>query len=103
MDLEKRMTALENLVTSIMVNQNSREFYINSDVAGVRKGVSDITPYTETKKAYIDETEIVFDNVPSGNLTVYFDKSFNLEREGNKVTLHFEALEEVTEITISII
>ncbi len=103
MDLEKRVTNLENMFASLMNNINKNKFYTDADVAGVRKGVSDITPYTETKKAYIDDTEIVFDNVPSGNLTVYFDKSFNLEREGNKVTLHFEALEEITEITISII
>lgn len=103
MDLEKRVTNLENMLASVMNNISNNKFYTDADVSGVRKGVSDITPYTETKKAYIDDTEIVFDNVPSGNLTVYFDKSFNLEREGNKVTLHFEALEEITEITISII
>lgn len=103
MDLETRVKNLENLVTSLMNTMNRSKFYTDADVAGVRQGVANITPYTETKTAYIDDTEIVFDNMPSGNLTVYFDKPFNLEREGNKVTLHFEALEEVTDITISII
>lgn len=103
MDIEKRVINLENMLASVIQNISNNKFYTDADVVGVRKGVSDITPYTETKKAYIDDTELVFENVPSGNLTVYFDKSFNLEREGNKVTLHFEALEEITEITISII
>lgn len=103
MDLEKRVKNLEDMLAAIMNNITNIKFYTDADVAGVRKGVSDVTPYTETKKAYIDDTELVFENVPSGNLTVYFDKPFNLEREGNKVTLHFEALEEVTDITISII
>lgn len=102
MDLEKRVTNLENMLASLMNNINNNKFYSDADVAGVRKGVSDITPYTETKKAYIDDTELVFENVPSGNLIVYFDKPFNIEREGNKVTLYFEALEDVTDITISI-
>ncbi len=102
MDLETRVTNLENMVASIVNTISNNQFYNNADIAGVRKSVADVTPYTETKKAYIDDTEVVFENVPSGNLIVYFDKPFNIEREGNKVTLHFEALEEVTDITISI-
>ena len=103
MDLETRVKNLEDMLASIVNTISSNKFYTDADVNGVRKSVSDITPYTETRTAYIDDTELVFENVPSGNLTVYFDKSFNLEREGDKVTLHFEALEEITEITISII
>lgn len=103
MDLETRVKNLEDMLASIVNTISNSQFYTNADIAGVRKGVANVTPYKETKKAYIDDTQIVFENVPSGNLTVYFDKSFNLEREGNRVTLHFEALEKVTEITISII
>ena len=102
MDLETRVKNLENMLASIANTLTNNKFYTDADVAGVRQGVSDITPYTETKKAYIGDTELVFENVPSGNLIVYFGKPFNIEREGNKVTLHFEALEEVTDITISI-
>lgn len=103
MDLEKRVTNLENMLASVMKNISNNKYYTDADVAGVRKGVSDITPYTETKTAYIDDTELTFNNVPLGNVQVFFDKPFNFEREGDKVTLHFEPLEEVTDITISII
>ena len=67
------------------------------------KQIEAATPYTETKTAYIDDTFLVFTNVPSGNLTVYFDKPYTVEREADRVTVRFEALEEVTPITISII
>lgn len=103
MDLEKRIENLEKLVTSMMNSQTKRQFYTDADISSVDKKVTDITPYTQTKKAYIDDTELVFENVPSGNLTVYFDKDYQIEKEGNRVTLHFEALEAPTDITISII
>lgn len=103
MELEKRVTNLENMLASVMKNISNNKYYTDADVAGVRQGVENITPYTETKKAYIDDTELVFENVPSGNLTVYFDKDYQIEKEGNRVTLHFEALEAPTDITISII
>ena len=103
MDIETRVTNLENLVDSLVSSMNNQKFYTDADIKGVRKNVSDITPYTETKTAYIDDTEVVFENVPSGNLTVYFDGNYAIERENNRITIMFEPLEEVKEVTISII
>lgn len=103
MDLEKRMENLEKLVTSMMNSQTKRQFYTDADIASVDKKVTDITPYTQTKTAYIDDTEIIFENVPRGNLTVYFDGNYTIEREGDRVIIMFEPLEEVKEVTISII
>lgn len=76
---------------------------LTEDYEAVNAVVASSAPYTETKTAYIDDTFIVFTNVPSGNLTVYFDKPYTVEREADRVTVKFEALEEVTPITISII
>lgn len=64
--------------------------------------VEKVTPYKDTKTAYIDDTEITFDNVPTGNLTVFFDGDYEAERQADRVVIHFEALEEVKEITIMI-
>ena len=65
--------------------------------------VDDITPYTETKTAYIGDTEVTFYDVPEGNVTVFFDKPYTMEKITDRITLHFEELEEVTEITISVL
>ena len=67
--------------------------------------VEAVTPWSETKTAYIDDTEIIFTNVPNGNMSVYVggvNHTF-FERDGDRVTVKFEPLEEVTEVTISII
>lgn len=62
-----------------------------------------ITPKQYTKTAYIEDTEVVFTGVPSGNMTVYCTVPHTVERDGDRVTVKFEPLEEVTEVTISII
>ena len=72
-----------------------------SDYTGMR--VNEVTPYTETKQAYIGDTEITFYNVPEGNVTIFFDKPYTMEKVADRITLHFEELEEVTEITISVL
>ena len=108
MELEKRVANLEKLVHSLIKRTDNDKFYQDSDVAGVRKGVSDVTPYTETKTAYIGDTEAIF-NVTKGNLTVYIKDSegnypdFKVERMDDKIKVSFEPLEHVTTITISII
>jgi hypothetical protein len=103
MDLETRVTNLEKLVDSLVTAINNTKFYTDADIAGVRQSVSEVTPYTETKTAYIDDTEVAFTNVPEGNLTIYFSKPYTAVRDEDRLVIKFEALEEVTPITISII
>ena len=103
MDLETRVTNLENMLASIVDTLSNNKMYTDADIAGVRQSVAEVTPYKETKTAYIDDTEVVFTNVPKGNLTIYFNKPYTVEREENRLIIRFEALEEVTPITISII
>lgn len=68
------------------------------------KRIDDITPYTDTKTAYIGDTEITFYDTPeNGNVTVFFDHSYAMERIGSKITLTFAPLEDITDITISIV
>jgi hypothetical protein len=60
-------------------------------------------PYSDTKKAYIGDSEITFTNVPSGNITVYFPYEYSLEKVSDRVIISFAELEEVTDITISVL
>lgn len=62
-----------------------------------------ITPKQYTKTAYIEDTEVVFSGVPTGNMTVYCTVPHTVERDGDRVTVKFEPLEEVINITISVI
>lgn len=67
--------------------------------------VEQITPYKASKTAYIGDTEVVFTDVPQGNLSVYFDTptDYSVERTKDAIAVTFDALDEVTEVTISII
>ena len=104
MTIEERLTNLENLVNSLIKRINNDKFYSDADTAGIRQSVSNITPYTESKTAYILDTEIVFNSVPQGNMSVFFSvpTDYTLERVSDSIVVSFEPLEEVTEVTISI-
>lgn len=65
--------------------------------------VDAVTPYKATKQAYIGDTQITFTDVPEGNLTVYFPYEYTVERMADRIIVSFKELEEVTEITISIL
>ena len=62
-----------------------------------------ITPYTESKLAYIGDTSTTFMTDREGNLTVYFPYEYTVERLSDRITVSYAELEEVTKITISII
>ena len=67
------------------------------------QNIKEITPYKETKTAYIEDTTLTFENVPTGNLSVFSTVSeYNVNRDGETVTIDFAPLEEVTEFTIMI-
>lgn len=97
--LEERLDSFEQSLLQMQKNLVPQ----TEKVDNTANKVEQITPYTETKTAYISDTLVVFTNVPSGNLTVYFDKPYTVERDADRVTVKFEPLEEVTPITISII
>jgi hypothetical protein len=62
-----------------------------------------ITPWTASKTAYIDDTEVMFTDVPQGSMSVYMDAPHTYVRDGSMVTVKFEPLEEVQTVTINII
>ena len=67
--------------------------------------VKTITPYTATKTAYIDDTELIFKDVPSGAWYVSFNNDVTATRvtkDGGTLTVEFDPLEKVTEVTITV-
>lgn len=64
--------------------------------------IEEITPYTETKTAYIGDTSATFQN-HEGNLTVFFPHPYTVERLTDRITITFDELQEVTDISISIL
>ncbi len=61
--------------------------------------------YTATKTAYTGDTEITFYDVPSGNVSVYINGylgNYAVNRIQDRLTVSFDALEDQTDITISI-
>ena len=62
-----------------------------------------IIPYTDTKTLCVGDKEITFYDVPEGNVTVFFPYSYTMERISNRLELYFDPLEDITEITISIV
>lgn len=78
------------------------------NIAKIEDQIENITPYMAYQKAYIGDTEVIFQNVPKGNLSVYVEDSegnyldYKVVREGGVLTVTFEPLENVTTITITI-
>ena len=101
--IEQRLSNLENLVNALSQKIDNNKYYTDADMQGNRQSISDITPYTETKQAYIGDTEVVFQN-KQGNLLIYTDKPFpySVDRNNDIIVVNFEPLEEVSQITISI-
>ena len=108
MTLEERVTNLENLVNALVKSRALDKQYTDADINGNRNSIANITPTVMTKTAYLYDTSIQFENVPEGNITVYFNPSvisanYTLERISDLVRLTFDPLEEVTEVTLSIL
>jgi hypothetical protein len=104
-EIEKINERLDTLQASILqMQKNLTPVTAKTDDTSNR--VDALTPYTETKTAYIGDSECVFTGVPSGNMSVFIEDSqiaYGVSRDSDRVTVDFiEPLEEVTTVTISI-
>jgi hypothetical protein len=105
MDIYTRVENLEKLVDSLVTTINNTKFYTDADIAGVRQSVSEVTPYTDTKTAYFNESEKTFYKVPTGNITVLFDNyngEYTVSKVADRVTVKFDTLKDKTNITIEV-
>lgn len=76
-----------------------------TEIDSLSDSVEELTPYTETKTAYYNESEKTFYNVPEGNISVFFDNyngDYSISRVADRVTVSFDTLTEQTNITISV-
>ena len=108
MTIEERLSNLEFQVANInrsLIQQGRNASATTSKVDDTSNKVVAITPYTDVKTAYIGDTEVVFENVPTGNLSIFIEPNcgFTFERNLDTVNIYFvDPLDEVTNITISI-
>lgn len=106
---ESRIKAIEDRLDElqksfIQTAQNQVPITAKTDDNAVK--LAQITPYTETKTAYYGEKEKIFYGVPSGNISVNFNNytnDYTITKVVDRVTVSFGALEQKTDITISII
>lgn len=105
-ELEERLDSFE--ASLLQMQRNMQPVTDRADTA--YNGVQSLTPYTETKTAYIGDTSVTFTDIQktAGNLSVFFDNdniraNYIISRFMNSIIIEFlKPLEEVTEVTISI-
>ena len=108
MTIEKRLENLENLVNALSKKIDNNKFYTDADINGNRKSVSDITPYTESKTAYIDDEYVTFEIAKDGNISVYMvdgdgqNVPCSFEQINGKIKVSFEKRNSLATVTISI-
>lgn len=104
MNIEERVRILEEQVRGLIKSRAMDKMYTDADINGTRQSVANITPIVMTQTAYIQDTEVVFVNVPHGSLTISCDADYTFSRIYNAVVVTFaEPLTEVIDVTISII
>ena len=101
MTLEQKV---DNLTISLLqLQKNMTPLIAKTDTNSSE--IKTITPYTATKTAYIDDTELIFKDVPSGAWYVSFNNDVTATRvtkDGGTLTVEFDPLEKVTEVTITV-
>lgn len=78
---------------------------LNAKVSQLSRNVAQITLFKESKTAYYGEKEKRFYGVPSGVVTVFFDKydgEYTVSRTEDVLTVSFPALETETNVTIMV-
>lgn len=80
-----------------------------SHIDQLGKQTEALTPYKASQTAYIDDTEVIFDNVPSGNVSVYMTDTdgqnapYTSERINGNIKVSFEKRTSLATVTISIL
>ena len=110
--IEERVQILEGTVQSLLdafLTSQSNQVNTQGQIDDTSNKVENITPTTFTKSAYIGDTEVVFDNIPSGQITVHAEDSeghfpiFDMDKNGSTLTIHFEPLQNVAIFTVSVL
>lgn len=93
----------EEIIPAIGYKTGIPESPIQRQFDSVNRRITEITPYEQSKKAYYGEIEKVFYGVPSGNLSVFCDGEYSVNRIEDRVIIKFPSrLTETKDITISV-
>ena len=110
MTIEERMDRLEiqmkNLQDSLL-QMSKNQVPITAKTDSTASQVQVITPYTESKMAYIGDTFAEFDLARQGNISAWIEidgvqTPCVFVAEDGKIKVEFEALEKVATVSISI-
>ena len=107
-EIQKLQKEVADLRNAFLQSQANQEF-ITRKVNNSAIKVDVLTPITITKKVSIGDTEVTFNNVPNGNITVFVEDedgnypNYTMERNSNIITVYFEPSEYVTTVTLSIV
>lgn len=99
--LESRLNNLQNAFLQSQKNQVP----VTAKTDDTASKVVEITPWTASKMAYIDDTSVSFGNVPQGNVNAFVGgvNYANFERLDDRIIVKFESLTEAKEVTINVI
>ena len=100
-EIQKLRADLNNLQTAFLQSQRNASATVGK-VDDTSNKVVAITPYTDVKTAYIGDTEVTFENVPNGNVSVFGLTEYAIDRQNDRLIISFPAVEEVTDVTISV-
>ena len=111
-DTCKEYTTVEETIIPVECHEDgtpdSPYDILSRRISAVNSKVNAITPYTETKTAYIDDTQVAF-NIPNdGNISVFMvdgegqNVPFTFERVNGQVVVSFEKRDALATVTISI-
>lgn len=101
-EINKLKTQVKNLQESFLQAQRNQT-PITAKVDDSANKIVDLTPYKDTKTAYIGDIDVAFENVPYGNISVFGVDDFYITKIANRTYVNFkEPLEEVTEVTITV-
>lgn len=106
MNIEERLTNLENLVNALIKSRALDKMYTDADINGTRQSVANITPIVMTQKGYIQAKAVRFENVPDGQITVSCIVPYSIYKPNycDWLEIRFdEPLTEVIDVTISIL
>lgn len=81
---------------------------LSKRISAVNNRVSQITPYEQSKTAYIDDTDVFFDIPKDGNISVFMvdgegqNVPFTYEQINGQIKVSFEKRDSLATVTISI-
>ena len=77
----------QDMFTALQMRIDSLEKKFDSPIVRANENVDKITPYTESKTAYIDDEYVMFDIAKDGNISVYM-----VDGDGQNVPCMFERM-----------